>query len=102
MILVMSEDKAKELNIEPLAVLDGFGSHGVDPSIMGIAPVGAVEKALKRSKKLSDIDVFELNEAFAAQSLAVDRELKLPPEKVNVKGGAIALGHLLVHLVLEF
>ncbi|HDF8164002.1 TPA: acetyl-CoA C-acetyltransferase [Staphylococcus aureus] len=94
MILVMSEDKAKELNIEPLAVLDGFGSHGVDPSIMGIAPVGAAEKALKRSKKeLSDIDVFELNEAFAAQSLAVDRELKLPPEKVNVKGGAIALGH---------
>ncbi|EOB8610810.1 acetyl-CoA C-acetyltransferase (plasmid) [Staphylococcus aureus] len=94
MMLVMSEDKAKELNIEPLAVLDGFGSHGVDSSIMGIAPVGAVEKALKRSKKeLSDIDVFELNEAFAAQSLAVDRELKLPPEKVNVKGGAIALGH---------
>ncbi|HEI6365539.1 acetyl-CoA C-acetyltransferase, partial [Staphylococcus aureus] len=94
MMLVMSEDKAKELNIEPLAVLDGFGSHGVDPSIMGIAPVGAVEKALKRSKKeLSDIDVFELNEAFAAQLLAVDRELKLPPEKVNVKGGAIALGH---------
>ncbi|HCX9320120.1 TPA: acetyl-CoA C-acetyltransferase [Staphylococcus aureus] len=94
MMLVMSEDKAKELNIEPLAVLDGFGSHGVDPSIMGIAPVGAVEKALKRSKKeLSNIDVFELNEAFAAQSLAVDRELKLPPEKVNVKGGAIALGH---------
>ncbi|HDG9564650.1 TPA: acetyl-CoA C-acetyltransferase [Staphylococcus aureus] len=94
MMLVMSEDKAKELNIEPLAVLDGFGSHGVDPSIMGIASVGAVEKALKRSKKeLSDIDVFELNEAFAAQSLAVDRELKLPPEKVNVKGGAIALGH---------
>ncbi|EOB7822609.1 acetyl-CoA C-acetyltransferase [Staphylococcus aureus] len=94
MMLVMSEDKAKELNIEPLAVLDGFGSHGVDPSIMGIAPVGAVEKALKRSKKeLSDIDVFELNEAFAAQSLAVNRELKLPPEKVNVKGGAIALGH---------
>lgn len=94
MMLVMSEDKAKELNIEPLAVLDGFGTHGVDPSIMGIAPVGAVEKALKRSKKeLSDIDVLELNEAFAAQSLAVDRELKLPPEKVNVKGGAIALGH---------
>ncbi|HDH4289573.1 TPA: acetyl-CoA C-acetyltransferase [Staphylococcus aureus] len=94
MMLVISEDKAKELNIEPLAVLDGFGTHGVDPSIMGIAPVGAVEKALKRSKKeLSDIDVFELNEAFAAQSLAVDRELKLPPEKVNVKGGAIALGH---------
>ncbi|HHS2992834.1 acetyl-CoA C-acetyltransferase [Staphylococcus argenteus] len=94
MMLVMSEDKAKELNIEPLAVIDGFGSHGVNPSVMGIAPVGAVEKALKRSnKELSDIDVFELNEAFAAQSLAVDRELKLPKEKVNVKGGAIALGH---------
>ncbi len=94
MMLVMSEEKANELNIEPLAVLDGFGSHGVDPSVMGIAPVGAVEKVLKRSnKELSDIDVFELNEAFAAQSLAVDRELKLPQEKVNVKGGAIALGH---------
>ncbi|CDR64710.1 TPA: acetyl-CoA C-acetyltransferase [Staphylococcus argenteus] len=94
MMLVMSEDKAKELNIEPLAVIDGFGSHGVNPFVMGIAPVGAVEKALKRSnKELSDIDVFELNEAFAAQSLAVDRELKLPKEKVNVKGGAIALGH---------
>ncbi|MBE5675695.1 acetyl-CoA C-acetyltransferase [Staphylococcus sp. SS87] len=94
MMLVMSEEKANELNIEPLAVIDGFGSHGVDPSVMGIAPVGAVEKVLKRSnKELSDIDVFELNEAFAAQSLAVDRELKLPQEKVNVKGGAIALGH---------
>ncbi|MCS5349037.1 acetyl-CoA C-acetyltransferase [Staphylococcus aureus] len=94
MMLVMSEEKANELNIKPLAVLDGFGSHGVDPSVMGIAPVGAVEKVLKRSnKELSDIDVFELNEAFAAQSLAVDRELKLPQEKVNVKGGAIALGH---------
>ncbi|UMT75982.1 acetyl-CoA C-acetyltransferase [Staphylococcus roterodami] len=94
MMLVMSEEKANELNIEPLAVLDGFGSHGVDPSVMGIAPVGAVEKVLKRSnKELNDIDVFELNEAFAAQSLAVDRELKLPQEKVNVKGGAIALGH---------
>ncbi|UMT80952.1 acetyl-CoA C-acetyltransferase [Staphylococcus roterodami] len=94
MMLVMSEEKANELNIEPLAVLDGFGSHGVDPSVMGIAPVGAVEKVLKHSnKELNDIDVFELNEAFAAQSLAVDRELKLPQEKVNVKGGAIALGH---------
>ncbi|MBE5666143.1 acetyl-CoA C-acetyltransferase [Staphylococcus sp. SS251] len=94
MMLVMSEEKANELNIEPLAVIDGFGSHGVDPSVMGIAPVGAVEKVLKRSnKELNDIDVFELNEAFAAQSLAVDRELKLPQEKVNVKGGAIALGH---------
>ena len=94
MMLVMSEDKAKELNIEPLAVLDGFGSHGVDLGGRRIVKKGAVEKALKRSEKeLSDIDVFELNEAFAAQSLAVDRELKLPPEKVNVKGGAIALGH---------
>ena len=94
MMLVMSEDKAKELNIEPLAVLDGFGTHGVDLGGRRIIKKKTVEKALKRSKKeLSDIDVFELNEAFAAQSLAVDRELKLPPEKVNVKGGAIALGH---------
>ncbi|MBO1199756.1 acetyl-CoA C-acetyltransferase [Staphylococcus simiae] len=94
MMLVMSEEKAQELNIEPLAVIDGFSSHGVDPSIMGIAPVGAIEKVLQRSNKaIADIDVFELNEAFASQSIAVDCELQLPKEKVNVKGGAIALGH---------
>lgn len=94
MMLVMSEEKAQELNITPLAVIDAFSSHGVDPAVMGIAPVGSVEKVLKRSNKVAeDIDIFELNEAFAAQSIAVDRELQLPKEKVNVKGGAIALGH---------
>lgn len=93
-VLVMSEEKAKALNIEPLAVIEGFGTSGVDPAIMGIGPVDAIKKVLKRTdKQLSDIDVFELNEAFAAQSLAVDRELQLPQEKVNPKGGAIALGH---------
>ena len=92
-MLVMTE-KAKALGVKPIAVLDSFGTSGVDPSIMGIGPVEAVRQALKRSNKsVSDIDVFELNEAFASQSLAVDRELQLPQDKVNVKGGAIALGH---------
>lgn len=93
-MLVMTEEKAKALGVKPIAVLDSFGTSGVDPSIMGIGPVEAVRQALKRSNKsVSDIDVFELNEAFASQSLAVDRELQLPQDKVNVKGGAIALGH---------
>ena len=92
-MLVMTEE-AKALGVKPIAVLDSFGTSGVDPSIMGIGPVEAVRQALKRSNKsVSDIDVFELNEAFASQSLAVDRELQLPQDKVNVKGGAIALGH---------
>lgn len=93
-MLVMTEEKAKALGVKPIAILDSFGTSGVDPSIMGIGPVEAVRQALKRSNKsVSDIDVFELNEAFASQSLAVDRELQLPQDKVNVKGGAIALGH---------
>ncbi|MFL1624056.1 acetyl-CoA C-acetyltransferase [Staphylococcus capitis] len=93
-MLVMTEEKAKALGVKPIAVLDSFGTSGVDPSIMGIGPVEAVRQALKRSNEsVSDIDVFELNEAFASQSLAVDRELQLPQDKVNVKGGAIALGH---------
>lgn len=94
-MLVMTEDKAKELNIKPIAVLDGFGTSGVDPSIMGIGPVEAVNKVLQRTNKsVDDINVFELNEAFAAQSLAVAKhELQLPEDKVNTKGGAIALGH---------
>ena len=93
-MLVMTEEKAKALGVKPIAVLESFGTSGVDPSVMGIGPVEAVRQALKRSgKTASDIDVFELNEAFASQSLAVDRELQLPQDKVNVKGGAIALGH---------
>ena len=94
MMLVMTEEKAKELNIKPIAILDGFGTSGVDPSIMGIGPVDAVKKALQRTNQsIEDIDVFELNEAFASQALAVNQELQLPAEKVNTKGGAIALGH---------
>ena len=93
-MLVMTEDKAKELGIQPIAVLDSFGASGVAPSIMGIGPVEAIRKALKRSNKvIDDVDIFELNEAFAAQSIAVNRELQLPQDKVNVNGGAIALGH---------
>ncbi|MEQ6029207.1 acetyl-CoA C-acetyltransferase [Staphylococcus saccharolyticus] len=93
-MLVMTEEKAKALGIKPIATLDGFGTSGVDPSIMGIGPVEAIRQALHRiHNSLNDIDIFELNEAFAAQSLAVNRELQLPQDKVNVKGGAIALGH---------
>ena len=93
-MLVMTEDKAKALGIQPIAVLDSFGASGVAPSIMGIGPVEAIHKALKRSNKvINDVDIFELNEAFAAQSIAVNRELQLPQDKVNVNGGAIALGH---------
>ena len=74
MMLVMTEEKAKELNIKPIAILDGFGTSGVDPSIMGIGPVDAVKKALQRTNQsIEDIDVFELNEAFASQALAVNQ-----------------------------
>ena len=93
-ILVMSEDMVKELNLEPVARMVSFAAVGVEPRIMGIGPVKAVPKVLEQAKmKLSDIDLFELNEAFASQSLAVMRELDLNPDIVNVNGGAIALGH---------
>lgn len=93
-VMVMSEKKVKELNLEPVARLVSYVAAGVDPRIMGIGPVAAVPKALERAGlKKDDIDQVELNEAFAAQSLAVIRKLELDPEKVNVNGGAIALGH---------
>ncbi|HKJ06054.1 MAG TPA: acetyl-CoA C-acyltransferase [Flavobacteriaceae bacterium] len=93
-LLVMSEDMVKELNLEPVARLVSFAAVGVEPRIMGIGPVKAVPKALKQANmKLEDIDLIELNEAFASQSLAVIRELGLNPDTVNVNGGAIALGH---------
>ena len=93
-VIVMSEEMMKELNLKPIARLVSFSLAGVDPRIMGIGPVEAVPKALKKAgMKLEDIDLIELNEAFAAQSLAVIRELKLDQEKLNVNGGAIALGH---------
>ncbi|MBL0741760.1 thiolase family protein [Chryseolinea lacunae] len=92
--VVMSEKLVKQLNLKPIARMVSYAVAGVDPRIMGIGPVAAVPKALERAGlKLQDIDLIELNEAFAAQSLAVMRELKLDPTKVNVNGGAIALGH---------
>ena len=93
-LLVMSEEMVKELNIEPIARMVSFAAVGVEPKIMGIGPVKAVPKALKQAGlQLKDIDLFELNEAFASQSLAVMRELGLDQDKVNVNGGAISLGH---------
>jgi len=93
-VLIMSEELVKELNIEPIARLVNFASAGVEPRIMGIGPVKAIPKALKQAGlTLNDIDLIELNEAFASQSLAVMRELNLNPDIVNVNGGAIALGH---------
>jgi acetyl-CoA acyltransferase len=93
-VMVMSEKMVKELNIEPIARFVSYAAVGVEPRIMGIGPVDAIPKALKQAGlKQDDIDLFELNEAFAAQSLAVIRELGLNQEKVNVNGGAIALGH---------
>ncbi len=93
-VLVVSEKKMKELNLKPIAKLLSFAVAGVPPRIMGIGPIYAIPKALKQAGlKQEDIDLFELNEAFASQSLAVIRELGLDEEKVNVNGGAIALGH---------
>lgn len=93
-IVLMSAEKAKELGITPLARLAGYASAGVEPSIMGIGPVPAVRKALEKANmKLEDMELIEANEAFAAQSLAVAKELGFDMEKVNVNGGAIALGH---------
>jgi acetyl-CoA C-acetyltransferase len=93
-IVVMAADKAKELGVKPIAKILSYASAGVDPSIMGIGPVPAVKKALvKANLKLEDIDIIEANEAFAAQSLAVAKELGFDMSKVNVNGGAIALGH---------
>lgn len=93
-VLVMSEAMVKELNLEPVARLLSCTTVGVDPRIMGIGPVAAVPRALKYAGlELKDIELFELNEAFAAQSLAVIRELGLNTDIVNVNGGAIALGH---------
>jgi acetyl-CoA C-acetyltransferase len=93
-IIVASARRAKELGLEPYGTIESSASVGVDPSIMGIGPVPAVRKALDRAGlDLSEIDVLELNEAFAAQAVAVTRELDVDPERVNRNGGAIALGH---------
>lgn len=93
-VMVMSEKMVKEHNLEPIAQMIGYTAAGVEPRIMGIGPVEAVPKALKQAGlKQNDIDLIELNEAFAAQSLGVIRELDFDMDKLNVNGGAIALGH---------
>ncbi|MCH8170186.1 MAG: acetyl-CoA C-acyltransferase [Bacteroidetes bacterium] len=93
-VLVMSEEMVKELNLTPIARLVSYALEGVDPTLMGTGPIAAVPKALKKANmKLDDIDLIELNEAFASQSLAVIRTLGMDMEKINVNGGAIALGH---------
>jgi acetyl-CoA acyltransferase len=93
-LLIMSQERARELGLKPRLKVRAMAVAGVDPSLMGLGPVPAVHKALKRAGlKLEDIDLIELNEAFAAQALAVIRLLKADPEKVNVRGGAIAIGH---------
>jgi len=93
-VLVMSEEMVKELNLKPLARLISYAVAGVDPRIMGVGPIAAVPKALKKANlKLNDMEMIELNEAFAVQSLTVIRELGLNEEILNVNGGAVALGH---------
>ena len=93
-IVVMSEEKAKELGVKPMATWVGGALGGVDPSIMGVGPVAAVNKLMKKlDMKVADMDLIEANEAFAAQSLAVGHDLEFNPAKLNVNGGAIALGH---------
>ncbi|MCA9413125.1 MAG: thiolase family protein [Candidatus Omnitrophica bacterium] len=92
--VVMSRKKADELGLKPIATFRGFAVGGVEPEIMGIGPIKAIPKVLEKTGiKLDDIDLIELNEAFAAQALAVIRDVGIDPEKVNVNGGAIALGH---------
>lgn len=93
-LVLMTKEKAEELGIEPLATLVSYSSAGVDPAIMGIGPVPATEMALKKAKlTIDDMDLIEANEAFAAQALSVGKELGWDKNKVNVNGGAIALGH---------
>jgi acetyl-CoA acyltransferase len=93
-VLIMSEQMVKELNLTPIARMISYAAAGVEPRIMGIGPVKAIPKALKQAGlTLNDINLVELNEAFASQALAVTRELVINPDIINVNGGAIALGH---------
>ncbi|HEM6021447.1 TPA: acetyl-CoA C-acetyltransferase [Streptococcus suis] len=93
-LVLMSDEKASELNIQPLAYIEAYATSGLDPALMGLGPITASQKALQKlNKTVEDIDLFELNEAFAAQSIPVVKKLGIDPAKVNVNGGAIALGH---------
>ena len=94
MVLMMTEQQARTLGLEIMAYVKGYANIGLDPQYMGVGPLYAIQSLLAQAKlNLNQIDVFELNEAFAAQSLAVINELGVGPEKVNLNGGAIALGH---------
>ena len=93
-LVLMAAERAAELGIEPMAKIVGYASAGVDPKVMGIGPVPAAQQALEKAgMTLDQIDIIEVNEAFAAQVIAVERELKWDRDRVNVHGGAIALGH---------
>jgi len=93
-VVVMSAAKAQELGVKPIAVIRSYGVGGVDPSIMGIGPVPASRKALEKAGlKMADLDLVEANEAFGAQAIAVGKDLEIPCDRLNVNGGAIALGH---------
>ena len=93
-VILMNETRAKELGLEVLAYIDGYASAGLDNKVMGLGPVPATQKVLEKlSLNIEDIDLFEMNEAFAAQSIAVTRLLNLDQNKVNTRGGAISLGH---------
>lgn len=93
-LVLMSDEKASELNIQPLAYIEAYATSGLDPALMGLGPITSSQKALQKlNKTVEDIDLFELNEAFAAQSIPVVKQLGIDPAKVNVNGGAIALGH---------
>ena len=90
----MTRKQAELKSIEPLVKVVSWASYGVEPSLMGLGPIPAVKEALNKADwNINDVDLFEVNEAFAAQSIVVIKELKIPAEKVNVNGGAIALGH---------
>ncbi len=93
-LVLMSDEKASELNIQPLAYIEAYATSGLEPALMGLGPITASQKALQKlNKTVEDIDLFELNEAFAGQSIPVVKQLGIDPAKVNVNGGAIALGH---------
>ena len=92
--MLMSREDSEKKSLEPLAKIVSWATCGVDPALMGSGPIPASKKALEKAGwKISDLDLIESNEAFAAQSLAVIKDLKIPNEKINVNGGAIALGH---------
>lgn len=93
-MMVMTEEKLKQIGVAPVAFIKGYSLVGIEPEYMGMGPINAIIKVLKQTgMSLNDIDLFELNEAFAAQAVAVQKELEINPEKINIYGGAIAMGH---------